>query len=325
MPNELKLSDEERSKLMERSQELRAEIEERGESPEWLARLANVHLKLGEREDAILCLQKAIVLRPGTVPIIEKLKEICTEEEFENLEIPEKIEPFWNDIPGLIKYPVSGTGIYLLVGGTLFVTVFQFIISLPTLFFWATIIVAAFFAGYLSSYFVSVMRASARGESNPPDWPDITHVGSNVLHPLWVVSLPSVVSFLPALIYAIYLALYGGSLPVLILLISIGALYYPMALIASAISDAPLNSINFIAIFSSIFKVGKDYLIALAILAVFSVIGVISQIVVASVTGAIAGVIVADIALHFVYLYFLMVYGRILGLLYRQCQSKIAA
>ena len=324
MQFEEKLSEEKRTELIQRCVKLKDEMAIEGESAEKWIRLSNIHLKLGEQTEAIMALQSALELRPGTPAILSKLKQICTEEEFAELELPEKPEPFWRDISGLIKYPFSGSGIYLLIGGTVFVTVTQFIINLPTIFFYVTIMISVFLTGYLSAYFISVMRSSAKDIGNPPDWPDITHIGQNVLRPLLIVSFPGTISFFPALIYLGYWLFRGsGDISVLIGLIAVGALYYPMALIASAISGTVMNSLNFVGVIGSIIKVSKAYFITELVLAFLAGISIAAYFIVGSVTGVLAGTIVAAFALRFVYLYFMMVYARILGLFYRQCQSKI--
>ena len=142
MLEQAELSGEGREELLKRWKQLTEEIAGNGESAETRIRLANIHLKLGEREEAIMCLKTALELRPGTPAILSKLKQICTEEEFRNLDLPEEAEPFWHNIAGLLKYPVSESGIYLLVGGTIFVTVFEFFLSLPNFFFFASMAVA---------------------------------------------------------------------------------------------------------------------------------------------------------------------------------------
>jgi len=324
MQAEVKLSDEKREELISRCEELKAEISVDRESAEKWIRLSNIHLKLEERPEAIIALQNALLLRPDTPAILSKLRQICTDEEFAELELPEKPQPFWKDVPGLIRYPFSGTGVYLLIGGTVFVTVMEFIINLPTLFFWFTILISVFLTGYLSSYFISVMRSSAKGDANPPDWPDITYVGDNVLRPLLIISLPGTISFSPALIYAVYWIFRGGHLSVLIGLIAIGALYYPMALIASAVTGAVLNSLNFVGVITSIAKVSKEYFITELVLALLAGISIFAHIMVGAITGFLVGGILAAFALRFVYLYFMMVYARILGLFYRQCESRIS-
>lgn len=90
MNSEEKLSNEGRSELLARWKKLRDEITIGGESAATRVQLANVHLKLGEREEAINSLRIALSLRPETPSILARLKEICTEEEFSNLDLSPK-------------------------------------------------------------------------------------------------------------------------------------------------------------------------------------------------------------------------------------------
>ena len=325
MSDEVELSAEKRRELIQMCDDLMADIAIKGELAETRVRLANLHLRLGEREEAIISLQAALRLRPDTPAILAKLKQICTEEEFAELEMPEKIVPFWRDISGLFRYPLGGSGVYLLIGGTVFVTVLQFIINLPTIFFFGTMLVALFLSGYMSAYFISVMRSSARGRTNPPDWPDVTDILGNIFGSLFIVSFPMFVSFFPALAYLIYMLVYGAPFYVLIILIALGAQYYPMSLIASAITGAPLNSVNFVGIIISIIKVRKEYIIAEVVLAFFVGVSIVAYFLVGIATQAMAGAIIAGFAVQFVNIYFMMVFAHILGLLYRQCESRITS
>ncbi len=323
MSDEVELSGEKRRQLIQMCDDLMAEIAMGGESAETRVRLANLHLRLGEHDEAIISLQIALRLRPGTSAILAKLKQICTEKEFDELEIPEHIEPFWRNMPGLFRYPLGGSGVYLLIGGTIFVTVLQFVIKLPTLFIYGSMLMALFLSGYLSAYFISVMRSSAHGRATPPDWPDITNIIGSVFGSLFIVSFPMIASFFPALAYLIYMLIYSGPLYVLVILIALGALYYPMALIASAITGAPLNAANFVGIIASILRVRKEYLIAELVLAFFVMVSLLAYFLVGIATTAMAGAIIAGFAMQFVNLYFMMVFAHILGLLYRQCESRI--
>ncbi len=91
MSDSEKISDEERAELMLRWERLKDEIATRGESAAARVQLANVHLRLGERLEAMMSLQIALRLRPEESSILSKLKEICTEEEFAHLELPREI------------------------------------------------------------------------------------------------------------------------------------------------------------------------------------------------------------------------------------------
>jgi hypothetical protein len=324
MAIEAELSHEERTELIERCKRLKDSISVDGDSAETRIRLANTHLRLGEREEAIAALEIALHLRPNTPAIVSKLRQVCTEEEFARLEMPENIEPFWHDIAGLFKYPFSGSGVYLLICGAVFVTVVQFIVSLPTIFFYGSIMLCLFLSGYLSAYFISVTRSSARGRTAPPDWPDITDMVDNVIRPLIIVTVPGIAAFLPAIAYLIYQTFYGGENLMLVGLIALGGFYYPMALIASVMTGASLNSLNFVGVIGSILRVRKEYFIAQLMLALFSVVSIAAYFAV-TVIGKLSGAIVVKFALQFLYLYFMMTYAHLLGLLYRQCESRITS
>ena len=70
MSDEIELSNEERQKIMKMCDDLIAGIANKGESAESRVRLANLHLRLGERDEAIISLQAALRMRPGTPAIL---------------------------------------------------------------------------------------------------------------------------------------------------------------------------------------------------------------------------------------------------------------
>ncbi len=331
------MSGEEHLKFLQQWNQLKNEIAMRGESAERRVRLANVQLKLKERKDAVVSLQIALHLKPETPAILSKLKKICTDKEFERLELPVKINPFWQNMPALLRYPLSGTCLQTIIAGAVFVTALQFVTNLerdisspsdswlhsihPIGF---SIVITIVLLGFLGSYFASVVRASGQGETAPPGWLDIKHI-IDIIRSMYVILLPGLVSFTPALAYFLYGRFFDAPPSVLIILIAVGAFYYPMPLIVSVVNGAPLDSLKFQVVSRSLLDMRIRYSTAGPIFVVLALLSVAAHMVVSFFMVAMANTIILAIILGIVFralhLYFLMVYARSLGLFYRQCRS----
>ncbi len=329
------MSGEERLKFLQQWNQLKNEIAIRGESAERRVRLANVQLKLKERKNAVASLQIALHLKPETPAILSKLKKICTDKEFERLELPVKTNSFWQNMPALLRYPLSGTCLQTIIAGAMFVTALQFVtnferrISSPSDSWFHSILPIGFvitivLLGFLCSYFASVVRASGQGETDPPGWPDVKHI-IDIIRSMYVILLPGLVSFIPALAYFLYGRFFDAPPSVLIILIAVGAFYYPMPLIVSVVSGAPLDSLKFQVVSRSLLDMRIRYSIAGPIFVILALLSVAAHMVVSFFMVAMANTIIPAIILGIVFralhLYFLMIYAHSLGLFYRQCRS----
>ncbi|NOZ22840.1 MAG: hypothetical protein GXP25_17320 [Planctomycetes bacterium] len=84
---------------------------------------------------------------------------------------------FWFMLPRVPLYPLTRNGIAMLITGTAFLYVLDVLVMLPG-FGWIGMV---FFAGYLCAYWMDVVAASAVGEDEPPDWPDLSHIYDDVV------------------------------------------------------------------------------------------------------------------------------------------------
>jgi hypothetical protein len=234
---------------------------------------------------------------------------------------------FLRDILVLFKYPLAGTGVYILVGGTIFIGILQLIISIPGYFLYVSIvagvIATAALSAYLCSYFISVMRSSVRGDISPPDWPETMDTGFKALQTLTIVVFPGLIAFLPAIICLLFCILLKIPYFFLVIFLIMGFLYHPMSIIASVISGVPLNAANVKGIINSILLVRKEYLIMELILLCIA-FAVLTLHISLNILDRIPGVyFIVGFARPFMYLYFMMIYARILGLFYKQCERYI--
>lgn len=221
---------------------------------------------------------------------------------------------FYALLPGAFAYPFKKNGLILLIVGGVFFLVLEFFAR----FSWVISIITT---GYLFAYMQKIIAHSAQGEDEMPDFPEFGEWWSDILLPFLLFVGTFVVSFAPAI--ALFFLLKGefgvdGAGLVFIAALAFGAVYFPMALLAVAVSD------NFLAlsphiVVPSMFRVFLPYAVACVILAVLVAFKFGSQFLVAFLPVP----VVPSILMGFVSLYALVVEMRVLGLLFRSYRARL--
>ncbi len=162
-------------------------------------------------------------------------------------------------LPTTFTYPLKGNGLILLITGSFFFGFLDFITSArvprPLFILVLTLVVKAIMFGYLFAFMQKIVSASADGDDHPPSWPEVTDIGQDVFHPFWLFFATAVACFGPGFFLYAYQPLPG------IALMLIGAFYFPMALLAVAMSDS-LGGLNPLIVFSAILKVPGPYTVS---------------------------------------------------------------
>ncbi len=172
-------------------------------------------------------------------------------------------KPFFQHLPDVIKYPLTGGGLFMLGVGAVFFSVLLFFSSYA---FLVGMIGYVFVGGYLSSFMMKIVSHTADGEIDLPDWPDISDWWDDIISPMFEMILVTLISYLPLVAYILYGVSTRGLSPVAVLaLLIIGTLYEPMALISMSIHRSA-GALNPVSLTAAILKVPKDYLIACSVL-----------------------------------------------------------
>jgi hypothetical protein len=215
---------------------------------------------------------------------------------------------FYRLLPGTFGYPFKSKGIILLVLGAVVFLFLEFLASWS----WLIKIIST---GYLFAYMQRIVAFTAQGEDEMPDFPEFGEWWSDIILPYLLFVGTSVVSFAPAI--GVYFLLKGeaeGSLLGLALIAAViaGAIYYPMALLAVAVSDSFVALSPHIVV-PSMFRVFLPYLVTLLVVGVLVVVRVGGQFGMTLVEVP----ILPEVVMGFVSLYLLVVMMRVLGLLFR--------
>jgi hypothetical protein len=175
---------------------------------------------------------------------------------FADLERAEKTKPltFAQSVPGALKYPFVGNGPLLLVGGTVFAVIIQIMSFGGRI----SLLVSGFALGYLIAYMQKILQSSGQGDKEMPTWPDLSDFFADIIQPIYLYFVTMVFCLGPAILGY----LYGNPLVGLLLLV-LGLIYLPMALLAVGMSD-DLTGLNPLFAISSMLKIPGDYALACA-------------------------------------------------------------
>jgi hypothetical protein len=222
---------------------------------------------------------------------------------------------FYRSLPRMLTYPFNKRGMALLAMGAIFFLIMNVAARFAFL-FWIAIVV--FTNGYLFAYMQRIVSSSAQGEDDVPDFPDVTEFWSDIVLPFLLFTGTFVVSFAPAIVVAVWMRESEMMWPAIIATVGLGILYFPMALLAVAVTD------NFLAlsphvVVPSIALVLFPYLLACVVLGIL----VALRFALAYSLSFLPLPLVPSIIDGFVSLYLLVVEMRILGLLFRSYRGRL--
>jgi hypothetical protein len=200
-------------------------------------------------------------------------------------------------------YPLRGRGKFLLLVAGPFFWMLSLFACVP----FVGLAISLLILFYLAAYMSDVAGESARGEPDPPDWPDLS---LETARPALLFAAATIVGFLPAIAWRV--AAYAGAgepgVPLAAWIASI--LYIPMAWLAVVMFDGPLGVSPHIVL-PAIVRVAPRYVLACGVLSLSVFLQVRVEEALAEVLPLVSGLFIYSVGL-----YFLMVDMRILGLIY---------
>ncbi len=222
---------------------------------------------------------------------------------------------FYRLLPGAFGYPFKSKGIILLVLGAVVFLFLEFLASWS----WLIKIIST---GYLFAYMQRIVAFTAQGEDELPDFPEFGEWWADIILPYLLFVGTWVVSFAPAI--GVFFLLKGDADAstiglAMIAAVIVGAIYFPMALLAVAVSDSFVALSPHIVV-PSMFRVFLPYVVTLV------VVGLLVAVRIGSHFGML---LLADIPflpsvlMGFVSLYLLVVMMRVLGLLFRCHRARL--
>ena len=228
---------------------------------------------------------------------------------------------FQQQVKGVFKYPFGKGGIALLIIGSLMFFGLDVLVTWGWKFRFIMLkavssvgILALFSAGYLCAWLQKILFATAEGEDDVPGWPDFMDWKDDIVMPFRLAIAAAVASFGPAFGYLIFHAVNDSEmrLPVLFPLFALGFIYFPMALLAVAMSNNWL-AVNPLVVMPAIARLNLQYVVACLVFFGMVLVRFVSE----SLLHAVLPIpVLPGLISSFIALYFLCVEMRLLGLLY---------
>jgi len=221
-------------------------------------------------------------------------------------------------------FPFRRDGLVLLTTGTIFVSVMngasyiaQFAFIIGGL---AILVLGIFGSGYFTNWYRRIVTSSAAGDEAMPDWPDVADVGGDILTPLGHLLAAILVSFLPLIVVHLFVPGHAASAPALTWAARAFAYaYFPMAFLAVCMLESVV-AVNPILVFHGISRMPLPYLLTVL---VFTGILLVQRAADTTLPTLLPIPIVPALIASFVQLYLFTVMARVLGVLYRENQTKL--
>lgn len=219
-----------------------------------------------------------------------------------------KLGDFWSELRMSFAYPFRGSGWIKMLIATIAFGVLDFAGRFS---FYVWIIGT----GYLFAFIQANITHSAEGERELADWPDVSSWWDDIIKPCLLYTLVSLCAFAPLLAYML-----SGLEPNPLIIFGLGALglaYYPMAILATAMSDS-FTGLNPLAVLPPIARMPLQYGAAFGFFMVIAGVGIALQFLMGLIPIPFVGALPAG----FVTLYMVTVGARILGVLYGTQKEK---
>ncbi len=223
-------------------------------------------------------------------------------------------QTFKQRLPGVFKYPFNKNGIMFLIIGTIVFVALDFASRF-------SMKIAIVGIGYLFAYMQKIVRSSAEAEDELPGFPEVSEWRTELLQPFLLLAWTFIVSFGPAFGYMIYhtVADTEMSLTVLFPLFALGFLYFPMALLAVAMSSSYL-AVNPLVVLPAIAQLNLEYVGATAVFFGLVIARYLSE---TLLRAAVPVPVLPTLIGGFLALYFLACEMRLLGLIYYEHKRKL--
>ena len=221
-----------------------------------------------------------------------------------------KLGGFWQELGMSFAYPFRGSGWIKMIIATVAFAVLDFAGRFS---FYVWILGT----GYLFAFIQANITHSAEGEKELADWPDIGSWWDDILKPCLLYTLVSVCAFAPLLVYVFA---FSGGEPNPLIIFGLGALgiaYYPMAILATAMSDS-FTGLNPLAVLPPIARMPLQYAAACGFFMLIAAVGTALKFLMDLIPIPFIGVLPAG----FITLYMVTVGARILGILYGTQKEK---
>lgn len=223
----------------------------------------------------------------------------------------EKPKPFWYDIPGLLIFPFIKGNVYSLIGASIVITLLNYFPIYGNIISY----------GVAMSYFFLIIENIASGKDDIPT-PDFTSIWDDIIPPAWLGLCAVTIPFLPFIYYSFFQEVSPTLTdPLNITFLLIGIFFSPICLMIAAINKNVVDIINPERIVNIVVKIPIDYFTTVIFTAIFFLSWQFANNVISNVIGNVF--LLNTIVESLLFLYFLFILGRMLGLVIYQNAEKL--
>ncbi len=180
---------------------------------------------------------------------------------------------FFGRLPGAFAYPLRGSGVMMLLAGTLIFALLNWLTGgttyglIPNVFSVWRLVLQIVALGYLFAYLQSIIHSTATEEKELPPLPTASDFWSDILVPAFQLIGLTLFCFAPAIALSWYAISNQDSsiVAAIIATFVLGGLYLPMAFLAVAMLDSVMAA-NPLQVVPSILKAPLEYLVTVIIL-----------------------------------------------------------
>ena len=212
-------------------------------------------------------------------------------------------------------YPFQTDGLFILIGGTLFFLLMDFVNHFAGLIGLGLSVATT---GYLIAYLQRIVNDSADGRAQMPDWPDFSNF-TELCEPFGQFLVTFLISFGPAIGFYLFALKTSWFLWAFFGSLAFGVIYFPMAWLAVTLFDS-IGGVSPHVVLPSMLRIPGHYLLAVALMAGIFIAETAIEI---ALDKFLPIPLLPSLIVKFLGLYLLIVEMRVLGLLYWRCKSHL--
>ena len=215
-------------------------------------------------------------------------------------------------VQDIFTYPFRGSGKYMILFGTLLAVIAEIVKFAPLFGGIASILLAA----YLAATYFEIIETTATGSDEAPMFPNVTSFWEDAIWPFLKSLIVALVSFSPVLAYG-WMTDPDEIQPAAVFgLLALGAIYFPMAMLAVVVLGY-LGALSPHIVIPSLIRAGGLYWLAVFLI-------VLIFLAEAFLGGLLEGVPVAGtLVLAGIGIVAMMLNGRTLGIIYRERREEM--
>lgn len=216
-----------------------------------------------------------------------------------------------NILKDMLTYAWRGSGKYVMITCVVMSVIADIVLIAPLV----GPIASVLFSGYFCAIYFQLIKSTATGGKQAPEFPDTSNIFEDIIWPLLQILIVALVSFGPLIGYSIWSSDESTNRLIALALLAFGLVYFPMAMLAVVVLGYT-GALSPHIVVPAILRGGWIYWLGVAMLVLLYMVG-------SAIENLFSGqLIVGHLIMAIVGSYTLMTNARILGVVYRERQEE---